>query len=426
MNIAVFGLGYVGSVTTVGLAELGHQVVGVDIHAPKVDAMRRGEPPVHEPGLLPLLQKNLKQGRLQVTSDPIEAVKKSEMALVAVGTPSRSDGSANLEAVQRCIESIALVLRESDTDQPYTIIIRSTVPPGTTERLMALAAELSGRTLGDRLLGGMNPEFLREGSAIEDFFEPNLVVLGVDDAESGRSIEGLYASIKARKVTVSTRTAELAKYTNNAFHAMKISFANEVGRLAQSLDIDGQEVMRILCMDDKLNISTKYLRPGFAYGGSCLPKDLRALGALAQRAEVEIPLLEGVTKSNDSHIKAALHTILAERPRSVGILGVAFKPGTDDVRESPALRLAHDLCEHGVRVKMYDAHIKQSALLGSNRRYIDELLPGWQKHLVYSFEALTDEVDLIAVVNMESAYEEKLGAYQEREHATVIDLSGAL
>lgn len=426
MNIAVFGLGYVGSVTAVGMAELGHRVVGVDIHAPKVEAMRRGVPPVLEPGLPGLLRKNLKADRLRVTGDAVTGIEEAEAVLIAVGTPSRSDGSVNLEAVQRCVESVATVLAERDDDEPFSLIIRSTVPPGTTERMLQLAAEVSGRTLGDTLQGGMNPEFLREGVAVSDFFEPNLVVLGAYDAASAATMQHLYQGLGGRTVTVDTHTAELVKYANNAFHALKISFANEIGRLADPLGVDGKEVMDVLCMDDKLNISSKYLRPGFAYGGSCLPKDLRALVAMAHDSETDVPLLTAIGTSNERHIDAAVTSILEQRPSAVGVLGIAFKPGTDDVRESPALHLVRQLREQGVEVKMFDAHVDHKTLLGSNRRYIDELLPGWQEHLADSLEDLINSTDVLAVINNEEVYHDALGAHLESNGTTVIDLSGTL
>ncbi len=424
MKISVFGLGYVGSVTSVCLAELGHEVVGVDIHAPKVAAMREGKSPVMEPHLEEMLTRNLAEGRLTVTMDAAEAVARTTCSLVAVGTPSSPDGDVDLTAVERCVESIALTLREQPEKPVHTIIIRSTVPPGTTGRILALAARLSGRRSGEGLLGGMNPEFLREGVAVEDFFAPSLIVLGADDDASLEVMRAIYDGVEARVITVPSRASELLKYANNAFHGLKIAFANEIGRLADGYGVDGRMVMEVLCMDDKLNISTKYLRPGFAYGGSCLPKDLRALKHLAAQEGVAVPLLEAVQTSNDRHIEEAMHRILAYTPARVGMLGITFKAGTDDVRESPALRLAQLLAEQGVDVRMYDVNVDHKMLLGANRRYIEELVPAWQDMLMSSPDALLDGADVLVVTTDEPAHTDILDRWNGR--IPVLKLSSGL
>ena len=422
MKVSVFGLGYVGSVTAVCLAELGHDVIGVDIHAPKVDAMQHGRPPVQESQLQPLLEKHLEAGRLHVTMDSAYAVKSTTCSVVAVGTPSSQDGSVDLSAVERCVESIALALGDAADKPEHTIIIRSTVPPGTANRMLDLAARLSDRTVGESILGGMNPEFLREGVAVEDFFAPSVIVLGADDEASLAVMRGLYEGVEAERVALPTRTAEMVKYTNNAFHALKIAFANEIGRVAEACGVDGDLVMDVLCRDDKLNISAKYLRPGFAYGGSCLPKDLRGINHLATQHAVEAPLLRAVPESNDRHIDRAVDRVLAQKPKQVGVLGITFKPGTDDVRESAALHLVQRLRARGVDVRMFDTNVDRKHLLGANRRYIEAILPEWQDVTVESAEALFSFADVLVLTSGEPAHVEL--AQTLGKGTSVVDLEG--
>jgi GDP-mannose 6-dehydrogenase len=405
MKVSVFGLGYVGAVTAACLAEIGHHVIGVDIHTPKIDAIQQGQAPVDEPGLDDLLERHQREGRLEVMTDGAEAVQSTECSLIAVGTPTREETGVDLSALERCIESIATALTHKDESREHAIFVRSTVPPGTTQRLLGMAADLSGRKLGETLHGGMNPEFLRESSAIDDFFDPTVVVLGADHERSHDILRSLYEGVEAKYVEVPTPVAEIIKYTNNAFHALKIAFANEVGRLAASYDIDGTEVMDVLCMDDNLNISAKYLRPGFAYGGSCLPKDLRALNHFADQQDVHNPVLDAVPASNDEHIRFAGRKIMARDPERVGILGISFKSGTDDVRESPALHLARFLSDRGVEVRMYDAGIGVKDLLGSNRRYIEAIVPEWKELVVSSADELVAFADVVVATNDDASYQ---------------------
>jgi GDP-mannose 6-dehydrogenase len=404
MHISVFGLGYVGSVTAACLAELGHTVIGVDIHAPKVKALRAGRPPVNEPQLDALVQRHVASGRLRVTMDTAEAVAASTCSLVTVGTPSGDDGRADLSAVERCVESIAAALEDRPDAPPHAVVVRSTVPPGTTRRLLRWMARRTGRTLGQTLLGGMNPEFLREGVAISDFFAPSVVVCGADDPASHDVLRRLYDGIDASYVAAATAEAEMVKYANNAFHALKIAFANEVGRLADAFEVDGARVMDVLCLDEKLNISPHYLRPGFAYGGSCLPKDLRSIRYMAREHTVDLPLLASVGPSNDAHIDRAAAQILAHAPERVGLLGMAFKPGTDDLRESPSLHLVRRLRAEGIDVRMYDRHVRTGDLLGANRRYLEDLVPAWDGLVVESAEAAIAFGDVVVVTNNEPAY----------------------
>ena len=418
MRISVFGLGYVGSVTAACLAKLGHDVMGVDIHPAKVEAMAAGQPPVLEEGLDSILGEVLSSGRLTVTTDTIAAIEASEMSIIAVGTPSSSTGAVDLRSVQRCVESIAGVLRH--TSDRHCIVIRSTVPPGTTDRMLGLAAELSGRDVGNSLLGGMNPESLREGSAVEDFFQPAVVVIGASDRHSSRTIAGIYGGLENPEFAHMTpREAELVKYTNNAFHAVKVTFANEIDRIAESFGVDAGKVMEVVRADRKLNISEKYLRPGFAFGGSCLPKDVRAINRLADINGVKAPMLESLLRSNTYHVNAAMAKVNLSGPRRVGLLGLTFKPKTDDVRESPALALAAMLLEGGYDLLVHDCNFRPEELIGASRSFIQDEFPDLGRYWKVTAEEVVLESDLVIVANPEEAYLDAL----EDADVEVLDLS---
>ncbi|MEM9889012.1 MAG: nucleotide sugar dehydrogenase [Bacteroidota bacterium] len=405
MNISIFGLGYVGSVTAACLSEIGHRVIGVDILPQKVINLQNGIPPVKEPQLEELLEKNITAGNLSFSMNVADAIRNSECAIIAVGTPSDEAGNVNLIAVERCIESIAGVLK-LDNRKEFSIIIRSTVPPGTTIRMEKLAKNTLGEAC--KLTFCMNPEFLREGVAVKDFFEPSLIVFGSDASEAKEKFENVYEGIVAQAEWLDTKTAELVKYTNNAFHALKVAFANEIGRIAKAYETDGKAVMELLCADTKLNISTKYLRPGFAFGGSCLPKDLRGLKSVATAKAVRVPLVRAITESNDEHIYSVLNEVIAKNVNRVAILGIVFKTGTDDVRESASLRLVQLLLDHGIEIKMYDHNLEKEALMGTNRRYIEEIVPNWDNYYTESIEDLFEFSSLIVVSNKEKIYEDWL------------------
>ena len=411
MRISVFGLGYVGSVSAAGLADLGHQVIGVDVVEEKVASLNKGNAPVKEPGLDELIRKHLDSQALEFTSDGPRAVLETECAMIAVGTPSTPDGQVYLQAVERCIIGIAETLADSDKEE-YTIVIRSTVPPTTTDRMAALARSiLDKRGKKCQLYFSMNPEFTREGVAVKDFFYPALIVFGQDSPETQRRLEQVYQGIEAETLWVGTRTAELVKYTNNAFHALKVAFANEIGRVSEAYDIDSTEVMNILCADTKLNISTKYLRPGFAFGGSCLPKDLRGIDGIAKQKEVAIPLLRSILPSNELHIEHFTASILAANPKKVGLLGLAFKNDTDDLRESPALKLAASMIAAGVDLRMHDVNLELRYLMGRNKGYIDELLPTWQEYYLESTQDFFAFADTIVVSNTQPIYRDWVAEY---------------
>ncbi|MEM8527123.1 MAG: nucleotide sugar dehydrogenase [Bacteroidota bacterium] len=412
MNISIFGLGYVGSVTAACLSEIGHQVVGVDILPQKVINLQNGIPPVKEPQLEELLKKNITAGNLSFSMNVAEAIKNSECAIIAVGTPSDEAGNVNLIAVERCIESIAGVLKLNNRKE-FSIVIRSTVPPGTTIRMEKLAKSTLAETC--RLTFCMNPEFLREGVAVKDFFEPSLIVFGSDAREAKEKFENIYEGIAAQTEWLDTKTAELVKYTNNAFHALKVAFANEIGRIAAAYETDGKAVMELLCADNKLNISAKYLRPGFAFGGSCLPKDLRGLKSVATNKAVNTPLVEAVIASNDEHINSVLNEVKAKNFKKVAILGIVFKTGTDDVRESASLRLVQLLLNTGIEVMMYDANLKKENLMGTNRQYIEAIVPNWSKYYTESIDDFFQFSDLIVVPNEEVLYKKWLTSYTNND-----------
>lgn len=413
MRISVFGLGYVGSVSAVCLAELGHQVTGIDLVEQKVQSLQQGKAPLKEPQLDELLQKKLQTDRLHFTHDIQLATLSADCAMICVGTPSNEQGDVNLRAVERCISSIAEILAQSDKKE-YTIVIRSTVPPKTTLRMEIIANEILATAQSDcKLYFSMNPEFTREGAAVHDFLFPAIIVFGHDDAAARPLLENIYTGIEAETMWVSTKEAEMVKYTNNAFHALKVAFANEIGRIADAYDIDGQAIMKILCADKKLNISTKYLRPGFAFGGSCLPKDLRGISGIARQEAVDIPVLRSILNSNTEHIAHFKTKILNEQPRKIGLLGIAFKRDTDDVRESPGLRLAAELIKSDIELKMLDTNLQPAYLMGRNKDYIDQELPNWEQHFTTDAAALFSFADTIVVTNDEPAYQQLVKQYGE-------------
>ena len=374
MKVAVFGLGYVGCVSAACLARRGHHVIGVDTNRKKVDQVAVGSTPVLELGLAELMSAEVAAGRLSATDDAAAAIAGTEVSLICVGTPSASNGSLGLDALERVTRSIGAAL--GDSEGRHTVVVRSTVLPGTTEGVVIplLEAE-SGLASGADFGVAVNPEFLREGTAIADFEDPPKTVIGELDAASGEVAASLYGGVTGPLFRVPLRVAEMVKYVDNAFHATKIAFANEIGALSRALDVDSHEVMAPFLADRKLNISEAYLRPGFAFGGSCLPKDLRALVHAARRADVATPLLESVLPSNAKHLERTIETILALGRRRVGLFGLAFKAGTDDLRESPLVEMAETLLGKGYDLKIYDPAVSVSRLVGANREYMIEHLP---------------------------------------------------
>jgi len=374
MDISIFGLGYVGAVSLACLARDGHRVVGVDIDATKLDLIRRGDTPIIEEGMPELMKSVVASGRVEVSRDVDAAIAGTSVSFLCVGTPSQPNGSHDLSALQRLVAQLGAALRRK---QGYHVfVLRSTVPPGTTEGLLRKGLEEhSGRKAGEEFGVCFQPEFLREGTSIRDYDHPPYTVVGGDSPRAVERVREVFGHLKCPFRECSIRTAEMLKFCCNVFHAVKITFANEVGRLCQALGVDSHEVMELFCQDSHLNVSRAYLRPGFAYGGSCLPKDLRAMVSLARRSDVEMPMIGAVGPSNDAHIQHAIGTVLATGRKRIGMIGLAFKSGTDDLRESPYVVLAERFIGKGLQLRIYDPDVNLSRLVGANRRYIEEILP---------------------------------------------------
>ena len=396
MRISIFGLGYVGAVSLACLARDGHHVVGVDIDPVKLDLIANGRSPIVEDGIQQLTAETVKSGRVRVTSDVNSAIRDTELSFLCVGTPSNQNGSQNLDAMLRLAQQlgVALVAKQGY----HVIVVRSTVQPGTVEEVIKpLIEQHSGQKAGEHFSLCFQPEFLREGSSIRDYDNPPFTVVGSSDQRAIAVLQELFAALPAKFVATSIRTAEMLKYACNAFHAVKITFANEVGRLAQSLVVDPHEVMRLLCMDTRLNISPAYLRPGFAFGGSCLPKDLRALLHMGKTRDVVTPALSSLLASNRVHVDHAVDAVLAlGRPR-VGMLGLSFKSGTDDLRESPLVTVAEKLIGKGVPLRIFDPEVNLSRLMGANKRYIEGVIPHIGTLMCSTLEEIVKESDVVII-----------------------------
>ncbi|HKA31938.1 MAG TPA: nucleotide sugar dehydrogenase [Candidatus Binatia bacterium] len=420
MRVSVFGLGYVGCVTAACLAKAGHQVIGVDITPEKVVMLNDAVPPVVEPGLGEVLAEVVWDKRLRAIASTENAVKETELALVCVGTPSRSNGRLDITAVERVAHEIGAAL--ASRSDPFTVVLRSTVLPGTTEQVF-LPALLSGagRALDASLRIAVNPEFMREGSALKDFAQPPLTLAGTDDDGTAEQLRKLYAGVESPFVQTTIRTAEMLKYVSNTFHALKIAFANEIGDVCAAFGVDPQELMRIFMMDRKLNISEMYLRPGFAFGGSCLPKDLRALIYAARSADVALPLLSSILPSNDGQIREQVDAVLKTRKRKVGIVGLSFKPATDDLRESPMVTLAETLIGKGCDVRILDRNVSLARLMGANRRYIEEEIPHISSLMCENVEELLAHAEVIVIGNADAEAAAALDAATPLQ--VVIDLT---
>ncbi len=432
MNVTLFGLGYVGSVTAACLATCGHQVVGVDIDTGKVSALNEGRPPVVEPGLDSLVAAAVATGSLRATASVPDGLRCADVSLVCVGTPSASNGSADLVQVRRVIAEIGAVLAEQD--RPHTVVIRSTVPPGTVEDVVIpLLVSSSVRRVGGDLEVSMCPEFLREGSSVADFFTPPFLVIG-GTPEASAVVRELFGFLRCSVHVVGVRTAESIKYACNAFHALKVSFTNELSRLYRLLGVDAREVMGVFVEDRELNISPAYLRPGFAFGGSCLPKDLRSLLYLARMTSVDLPVLQGALSSNEILIRDLADRVVRSvedngiANRRVALLGLSFKHQsflhqTDDLRESPSVTLAELLIGKGIEVRIHDAVVNPAQLSGANLRYVSSRLPHLQKVL---HDDVADALEGTQVVVVWTADPQVVRAVVQAGPRTVFDLHGRL
>lgn len=374
MKISIFGLGYVGAVSLACLGRDGHEVTGVDIDKNKLELISSGKSPIVEEGIIDLMEQVVASGRIRVTDKAEAAIASTDLSFVCVGTPSQPNGSQSLNALIRSSEQIGDALKSKDGH--HTIVVRSTVQPGTVENtVIPILEEHSGKSARTDFSVCFQPEFLREGSSIQDYDNPPMTVVGVQDERAGEVLRDVFGDLPCKFILTDMRTAETLKYACNVFHALKIGFTNEIGRVCQALGSDSNRVMNLLCEDKQLNISTAYLRPGFAFGGSCLPKDLRALLYLAKSHDVELPVLAGLLPSNKIHIEHAANMILERGDRSVGVIGLSFKSGTDDLRESPMVELVERLIGKGMSLKIYDPEVRVSQLIGANKRYIEEVVP---------------------------------------------------
>ncbi|HEY3323209.1 MAG TPA: nucleotide sugar dehydrogenase [Planctomycetota bacterium] len=420
MNLIVCGLGYVGTVTAVCLAKAGHNVTGIDVNAEKTRMVREGIAPVIEEGLQPLLQEVVASGHLTATTDLNVALTQADATLIAVGTPSRPNGSLDTTALERVCADLGRALR--DSARPHTIIVRSTVLPGTTRKLLIpIIQEAAGKSLDASLGVCYNPEFMRESTSLKDFYNPPFTVIGRDNEHHGMIAAALYASVNGPMEKTSIETAEMLKYACNAFHAMKISFANEVGVFAAEHGIDGRELMRLVCLDHKLNISPAYLQPGFAFGGSCLPKDLRALLYRAKQSDLSLPMLEGIMQSNTRHLQRGIDLVRRSGRNRVGMLGLTFKDGTDDLRESPYVDMAETLLGKGYKLKIHDDNVELARLTGANATFINEKLPHLTG-LLDTVDGVMNHGEVVVVCNTNPLYAKAVR--QRRPGQQIIDLAG--
>ena len=397
MRVSIFGTGYVGCVTAACLAREGHIVTGVDVDPFKVNCINEGRSPFFEPGLEQLVQEMVEVGRLRATTDHADSVQNSDLCLVCVGTPTRPNGSTRLDFVRNAFMDIAKALR--GMDRYYVVALRSTVLPTVfDEELIPLLEEYSGKKVGTDFGFVYNPEFLREGVAIKDFYDAPWTIIGANDARAGDVAEGLYKSLSAPVSRTDPKTAALVKYFSNTFHALKVAFGNEVGTFCRELGVDGGELMDIFCRDSKLNISPRYLKPGFAFGGSCLPKDVKALVAEVGRRGLQTPLIEAILPSNDAHLKNCINMVMNTRKRKIGLVGLSFKAGTDDLRESPAVEMAERLIGKGFDVRIYEPSIGPKKLHGANLRFIEQSIPHIWKLLADGLEQLIEDAEVVVVM----------------------------
>lgn len=402
-KIAIFGLGYVGAVTAAVLADQGHEVVGVDPNQTKVELIERGQSPVVEPGLEDLISRVRATGNLVSTTDPAVAMAGANLSIICVGTPSLSNGGLEMSYVRRAAADVGRLLQNAAPR--HTVSVRSTMLPGTMEdSVIPALEEASGWRAGSEFGVSFHPEFLREGSSLDDFANPPYVIVGADDQHAAADVLALYEDISAETFVVPIEVAELVKYASNAFHGLKVAFANEIGTLAAARGVDGRDVMDILVRDTKLNISPAYLKPGFAFGGSCLPKDLRALQQHAKSLDVDIDVIDAILPSNSRHMDRAFDLIAAGGRRPVAVLGLSFKSGTDDLRESPAVYLVERLIGKGFPVRVFDPNVALANLMGSNREYIQTEIPHISSVMAASPAAAVEGADVVVVAGNDPGF----------------------
>ncbi|MCM2681229.1 nucleotide sugar dehydrogenase [Echinimonas agarilytica] len=421
MRVSIFGMGYVGAVCTACLANRGHKVIGVDVVESKVDMINAGKSPIVEPGLGELLTAGVESGAIEATTDAMRAVAETDISFVAVPTPSQPNGNLNLEYIRLVCKDIGEAIKAKGTH--HTVVIRSTVLPGSVMGVVRPVLEdYTGMRAGIDFGLAVNPEFLRESTAIDDYDHPPMTVVGCLDDVSAAQLTELYSDLDAPMFIKNIETAEMVKYTCNVWHAVKVSFANEIGSIAKASGVDGREVMDIVCTDTKLNISSYYMRPGFAFGGSCLPKDVRALSYRASQLDVKTPLLGSVMVSNENHVRNAYKLIERSGRKKVGLLGLSFKAGTDDLREAPQVELAEMLLGKGYDLKIFDANVSYAKVHGANKEHIEKKIPHISSLLHTDIKEVIDNSDFIVLGNGDKAFSEVLASING-DHE-VLDLTG--
>ena len=404
MRISVFGLGYVGTVSAACLANEGHTVFGVDPVGTKIDLINQGHSPIIEADISELLAANVKSGRLRATDESTQAILDTDLSFICVGTPSQPNGNLDLTFIRRVCEQIGQALKQKAVR--HTVVIRSTILPGTMRNIVIpVLEEFSGKKAGKDFGVCNNPEFLREGSAVKDFKAPPKTVIGEIDKASGDLLASLYEKLNAPLIRTDMETAEMVKYVDNSWHALKIGFANEIGNLAKAFDIDAHAVMNIFCQDKKLNISPAYLMPGFAFGGSCLPKDLRALAYQAKMHDLQLPIMNSILPSNEMQVSRGMQLIMEKGHRKIGILGFSFKAGTDDLRESPMIEVIERLLGKGHDLRIYDKNVHIASLVGANRDFILNRIPHISKLMVEEMDAVLDHAQTVVIGNKDPDFQ---------------------
>lgn len=406
MNISIFGLGYVGCVSLGCLAQNGHTVIGVDVNQNKIDLINSGKPTIIEADIDRIIGEQFELGRISATSDSIQAVLDSEISIIAVGTPSSEKGHLNLQYIFNVASNIGEAISQKSSF--HIVALRSTVMPGTCDKIADIIEKTSGKKRNVSFAVVDNPEFLREGTAVKDYYNPPLTLIGSDNIEAANKMAELYVDLPGEIVISDLKVAEIMKYVNNTYHALKISFANEVGNICSELDIDSHEVMNIFCKDKQLNISPYYFKPGFAYGGSCLPKDLKGLQTLAHDLYVDTPVIHSIDKTNEIQIARATKMLYRYWNKKLGFLGLSFKAGTDDLRNSPAVRVIESLLGKGSDVKIFDRNVNATMLTGTNKDYVDARIPHLSKLLIEDLDELVESSDVLIVNTKEREFVDKL------------------
>lgn len=421
MRISIFGMGYVGAVCAACLANRGHTVIGVDISQIKIDLINRGESPIVEPGLEELLRRGVEAGRIHATDDTADAVRNTDLSMICVGTPSKKNGDLDLQYVRTVVAEIGVAMR--DKEDRHTVVVRSTVLPGTMKNVVVpLLESTSGKRVGRDFGLAVNPEFLRESTAIADYNEPPMTVIGQWDEASGDLLAELYGELPAPLIRKPIEVAEMVKYTCNVWHATKITFANEIGNIAKELGVDGRQVMEVICQDHKLNLSSYYMKPGYAFGGSCLPKDVRALDFRATQVNAPHPMIGSLMRSNEISVKRAFDLVAGFGDRRVGMLGLSFKEQTDDLRESPLVELAEMLIGKGYTLSIFDENIEYARVHGANREYITRRIPHISSLLNSDLDEVIEQSGVLVVGQRDRAFEKVLNG--ARGNRKVVDLVG--